>query len=435
MDFNVLDYGAIGDGISNDTIAIQKAIDLASINKGRVILGSNKIYRSGILYFKSNITFYVEKGSMLKMSDKIDDFNYDDSSSIYIVKRPTYDNCDYNGMPTKFFIYGKDLENINITGDGIIDGNEEIFYGKVSENHIEGYFYPRIPLIFFENSKNVNIYNIKLQRSAFWTIHLVGCNGVKIYDMEIENNIKFANSDGIDPDHSKNVLIENCKIKSADDCIVFKTTKANVGYGSLENIVVRNCELESACAAIKFGTESASDFKHVAVRNVKINNSNRGIAIQLRDEGSIYDVSFDDITIDTKRFTDLEWWGKAEPIAITAVRRTKDTKLGSVSNFRFNNIKMNSENGIFIYGENNIRDISLNNIELCLENKTDYDKCIHDIRPAYKEGILKGPLNYLYILGASDIKITNKKFYTKNLYEYLGQESLIINSKNIKIDK
>ena len=70
-------------------------------------------------------------------------------------------NCDYDGLPSKYFFQGKNIENIKITGD-CIDGNEEIFYGKITENAIDGKFYPRIPILYLENVKNFEIINTKL---------------------------------------------------------------------------------------------------------------------------------------------------------------------------------------------------------------------------------------------------------------------------------
>lgn len=94
-----------------------------------------------------------------------------------------------------------------ITGFGKIDGNEEIFYGKVTKWHIDGYFYPRVPLLFLENVRHLTIQQVTLTGSAFWTTHLVGCKEVLIEGIRIINNLRLANCDGIDPDHCNNVRI------------------------------------------------------------------------------------------------------------------------------------------------------------------------------------------------------------------------------------
>ena len=232
-------------GLADDTKQIQEAIDKCySAGGGKVIFSKNVVYRTGLLHIKDNVELYFEDNSILKASDNIESFNIAGNKSIdVLVNQPTWENCDYTGAPTKFFLYAKDAKNISISGNGMIDGNEEIFYGKIGQYHIDGYFYPRVPMIFFENCENVKIHNIQLQRSGFWTTHLVGCKNVDIDSVKIINNLKLANCDGIDPDHCQNVKINNCYIEGADDCVVFKTTSNAKKYGPCENIEVSNCTL------------------------------------------------------------------------------------------------------------------------------------------------------------------------------------------------
>lgn len=426
MDFYVRSFGAVGDGKTSDTIAIQKAIN--ECNKkggGRVIFDLNGVFCCGMIKLMDNVELHINKGSKLMAIDDLNEFNMSNNiQEDKLVTSPTYENCDYTGQPTKFFLYAKDCSNISITGGGAIDGNEENYYGTVTKWHIEGYFYPRVPLIFFENCKNVNIINITLQRSGFWTTHLVGCDGVLVENVKILNNLRLANCDGIDPDHCKNMVIRNCHIEAADDCIVFKTTEGARKYGACENIEVSNCTLVSTSAAIKFGTESVCDFKNIRIHDCKIIGSNRGISFQLRDEGSISDISFNNIEIETRRFSPLHWWGKAEPIAITAVRRRKDTNVGFISNISFNNIKMDSENGIFIHGEKhvNISNLRFTNLDLLIKAKTNWEKDTHDLRPSEEYGIINNPLNALYAKNAKDICF--KKF------NYIIDESIISEAKD-----
>ena len=98
--------------------------------------------------------------------------------------------------------------------------------------------------------------------------------------MKIINNRKFLCTDGIDPDCSKNIIIRNCYIESADDCIVFKSTKYASKYGDNSNIQVSNCELKSTSAAIKFGTETIGKINNITINDVIIKDTNRGIAFK-----------------------------------------------------------------------------------------------------------------------------------------------------------
>lgn len=390
IDYNVLSFGAVGDGKTNDTIAIQAAID-ACCQKGggRVVFPGGHTYRSGALVLCSNLELHLQMGAVLQSSDNLEDYRlFGGSDAPEKREVPSYVNCEYAGAPTHYFLYAKDCQNLAITGLGVIDGNEDIFYGEVTKWHIEGSFYPRAPMLFIENTDHLTIRDVTLRRSAFWTVHMVGCRDVLISGIRILNNLRMANCDGIDPDHCQNVRIDGCHIECADDCIVFKNTAAAMQYGPCENIVVSNCTLTSTSAAIKFGSESEALFRNILVENCVISHSNRGISLQLRDPGSIENVIFQNLTISTRLFKDM-FWGQAEPIAITVLRRKPETQVGTVRNIRFSNILCEGENGILIYGEEPgmIENIRFDGVSLHLQRKTDHPIGIHDLRPTF------GPLS------------------------------------------
>jgi len=440
MIYNVDNYGALGDGTHNDTAAIQSAIDDCHKNGGgRVILSGGKTYRSGTLILPSYTELYLETGSVLKGSDNLEDYNVlglhrpDSSKS----GTPSYENCDYTGMPTLYFLYAKDSEYVSITGNGIIDGNEELFYGTVTPYHIDGKFYPRVPLVFMEHVSHLTLTGITLARSAFWTTHLVGCEDVLISGIRILNNLRMANCDGIDPDHCKNVRITDCHIECADDCIVFKNTAAAMQYGACENIVVNNCTLISTSAAIKFGTESEAPFRNITVSNCCISRSNRGIALQLRDKGCIENVTFSNLTIDTRLFSREHFWGKAEPVSITALPRTASTQVGYIRNVLFHNIHCTSENGIVIYGNTtrNISDISFDHVDVRLCSKTHWEKNTLDIRPCEKDGLRSCGLTGIYARNAERITFGNWRLdVDASVQDVFAKETDIDDCENIKIN-
>lgn len=408
MIYNVHDYGAIGDGTHNDAPAIQAAIDACHNNGGgRVVLSGGHTYRSGTLVLRSYVELHLEMGAVLQGSDYLEDYNLfgKGKTSYEGISIPTYENCEYTGQPTLFFLYAKDCEYISITGSGKIHGNEEIFYGTVTKWHIDGSFYPRVPLLFLEHITHLTITQVTLTKSAFWTTHMVGCEDVLIDGIRVLNNLRLANCDGIDPDHCKNVRIVNCHFETADDCIVFKNTAHSMQYGACENIVVSNCTMISTSAAIKFGTESEAPFRNISVQNCSISRTNRGISLMLRDAGCIENVTFSNLNIDTRMFSKTHWWGEAEPIAITAVRRKEDAPVGYIRNITFENIHCTGENGILIYGDasQNISNINFDRISLHLVKRTPWSKDNHDLRPCLHDGILKGSLNAVYARGATNI--------------------------------
>ena len=124
----------------------------------------------------------------------------------------------------------------------------------------------------------------------------------------------------------------------------------------------------------------------------------------MRDGGSIYNISFENIKIETKRFSSREWWGKAEGVHISNLERYSNVKLGNIYNLNFNNIEIRGESGIFIYGDN-IYNIQFNEIKIFLENKTDYEKNLYDLRPYDKEYIIRDKLGVIYAYKAKNIII------------------------------
>lgn len=420
MDYNVLDFGAAGDGFTNDTAAIQAAIDVCRRDGGgRVILPSGKVFRSGTLILCSNLELHIETGAVLKGSDRVADYRLVTvaSGSSEFRNVPSYEDSTYTGAPNHYFLFGKDCENLVITGYGRIDGNEEIFYGDVTKWHIEGNFYPRVPMLFLENVSHLTVRDVTLANSGFWTVHLVGCQDVLIDGIRILNNLRMANCDGIDPDHCRNVRIANCHIECADDCIVFKNTAAAMQFGPCENITVTNCTLISTSAAIKFGSESEDVFRNILVENCCISRSNRGISLQLRDKGSIENVAFHNITIDTRLFHKDMFWGQAEPVAITVLRRKEDTAVGSIRNIRFSNLFCTAENGILIYSErpDAVSGISFDHVTLNLRNKTHHEKGFHDLRPSFGPKFTGTDLSYVYAHNAASVHFSNCSFHAESL--------------------
>ena len=400
MEYNVLNFGAVGNGTANDTAAIQSAIDACAKTGGRVVFPGGHTYRTGALILCSNLELHLEMGATLKGSDDLKDYRLDRcaAGSAEMRNIPSYEDCTYTGAPNHYFLYGKDLENIAVTGLGRIDGNETLFYGEVTKWHIEGAFYPRAPMLFLENCSQVTLRDVTLANSAFWTVHLVGCQDVLISGIRILNNLRMANCDGIDPDHCRNVRISDCHIECADDCIVFKNTAAAMQYGPCENITVTNCTLISTSAAIKFGSESEALFRNILVQNCVISRSNRGISLQLRDKGSIENVSFQNITIDTRLFKREMFWGQAEPIAITALPRLPSTQVGTIRNISFRDIFCTSENGILLYAaeQGGISDIRFENLHLTLRSSTKHEKGYHDLRPTFRQPFTDRGLHHVY---------------------------------------
>ena len=386
--YNVVDYGAVGNKIVDDAKAIQQAIDECSANGGgTVLLPANHTFMSGPLCLKSNVDLHLEATAVLLA-------NPDEG----IYKLSAFGENRGEGM---MWIYANGADNISITGKGTIHGNGIAFMGKELDDSYElkpvTTFDPRPHVLTLTDVKNLTIRDITIRDGAYWTVHLIGCDGAVIDGISLLNNLKIRNGDGIDLDHSRNVRISNCHITSGDDCICLKNRREFEQYGPCHDITVTNCVMTSRSCAIKIGSENMASIYNVVFDNCVITRSNRGLGIQNRDEGTVTDVMFSNIIMDCQLWSDV-WWGKAEPIYVTSYPRAngnhKDAnwrfpkgetvgRCGEVSRIYFNNIVANSENGCFVGGdiEGKVNNVHFSNVRLVRKKVTAYEGGAIDLRP------------------------------------------------------
>lgn len=426
--YSIADYGAIGDGKTNNAVALQKAIDAASnAGGGKVVVPAGATYLTGPFNLKSNIEFEVQVNARVLASP--DEKLYTQSAF-----------KDNKGEGT-IWIGGQNLNNVTLCGAGTLDGNGISFMGaELEDSYVLKPFNivdPRPHLLTIVGGKNIRIRDLNIKNSAYWTVHLIGCNDVAIDNITLLNSLKVRNSDGIDIDHSKNVRISNCYIESGDDCICLKNRREYEEFGSCENIVVSNCTMSSRSCAIKIGSENMDRISRVLINNCIITKSNRGIGIQNRDEGTVSDVIFSNILIDSHLFSDV-WWGKAEPIYVTAYRRAngnnKDAgwrfpkgqtegRIGKVSNITFSNIKSTSESGVYIGGETPgmVSNIMFDQVDLNITKTTNIPGGVYDRRPSKVEGLIKAKVAGFYLDESENITIRNSSVtWGANRPDYFG---------------
>lgn len=359
--FNVLQYGAVGDGNTLDTDAIQKAIDEAAKtgNGAQVLIPAGHKFLIGTLELKSGIDFHLQGDAELLVSTN---------------------QADYSGEAA---VIANGTNDLTISGTGSINGRALEFmshYDKPNEWWIFKEWRPK--LFILTKCTDLKVLNITINKAPMWSLHMLGCENVLIDGVKIHNNLDVPNCDGVDPDHCRNVEIRNCEISCGDDAIVVKATRQAEDYGPSANIHVHDCILETQDSGVKIGTETTQDIYNVVFERCEIKTSCRGLTIQLRDEGDVYNIVFRDITFKS-RYHSAPWWGRGEAISFTAIPRTTETKIGTIHNIIVENVTGTSENSVRINGtkESRINNVRFENVNVTLNRWTNYPGNLFDNRP------------------------------------------------------
>ncbi|MRX69427.1 Polygalacturonase [Flavobacterium resistens] len=372
---NILKLGAKGDSISNNKSVFDKAMALCRKNNGGTIVVPKGIYKiNGPIHFVSNVNLKIEKGAKIKFSDNPKDY-------LPMVLTSWEGTMLYNYSP---LIYAYECSNIAITGEGTIDGeggniwksfkskeeagknrSREMNHNNVAlkDRKFGESCFLRPQMIQFFNCKNLLIENIRIENSPFWCLHLLKSQSITIRGINYKS-LNY-NNDGIDPEYSKNVLIENVTFNNGDDNIAVKAGRDHEGRANTttpsENIIIRNCNFKGLHGVV-IGSEMSAGVQNVFVENCKtIGYLKRGIYLKTNADrgGFIKNIFVRNIQLD-----EVE-----DCIYITANYHGEGSGFQSdISNVHFSDIVCNkaSESGIVIQGFPNkkIRNISLKNIEI-----------------------------------------------------------------------
>lgn len=296
--FNISNFGAREDAdAQTNKAAINAAIDSANVNGGGVVFVPEGKWLTGPITLKSNVNLHVSSGSTLIFSTVYEDY------LPAVLTRWEGVDC-YNLHP---LIYAYDQSNIAITGTGVIDGqgSEEFWWfmkgreiygwreGLISQelggrNRLLEYDQQQVDvenrvmnindglrpqLINVYKCKNVLIEGVTLRNSPFWVIHPLMVDGMTVRNVAIDSH--GPNSDGCDPESSKNVVIENCFFDTGDDCIAIKSGRNYDGRRwnmPSENVIVRNCRMKNGHGGVVIGSEISGGFSNLWVENCKMDS-------------------------------------------------------------------------------------------------------------------------------------------------------------------
>jgi polygalacturonase len=315
---DITTHGAIGDGKTLNTKAIRAAVDQCAAQGGGTVVVPAGTFLTGTVELKSNITLSLSPGAILRGSSNIDDY-----------PPVAFRHNELGEVRSLLWAIGQ--TDLRITGSGVIDLNDAAFIdfsqyrsdpGMASgvdldeaqrQETVASHARPRpTQPLFFRNCQRVRIDGVTIRNAPCWTITLAMCRDVKLSHLTIDNNLRTPNCDGIHCCACKDVIITDSLISAGDDCIAL--TCITDWDEVCENVVVANCIMTSRSAAIRIGHE-ASKVRNVNVSNIIVNDTNRGIAIFVRDRGWVENVRIDNALLQT-RFIAGGWWGKGEPLVL-----------------------------------------------------------------------------------------------------------------------
>ena len=356
-EFNVRDIGAVGDGVTKDTAAVQKALDACVGTGGRVIVPAGT-YLIGTIRLKDRTELRLEKGATLLGSPDLRDYNADDAY-------PQNFGSKAERWSGKHLVLALEAKGVAITGEGTIDGNGASFMAEPSEkmprydivwrhgylttNGRQEGFRPGQEIAFVECA-NVRVEGVTLRNMAMWTCFFHGCENVTVRDVRVRNDMRFANTDGFDFDTCRNVVATGCDIVSGDDAFAIRCCPGRLRDKSkrvCENIVVSNCTSATAASGIRVAVGDG------AVRNVRfcdyrMKEAGHALLVQSKYPTTKYrgldieDVEFSNFTIENS------------PAPILVIAGTPDAS-AKLRNVVFRDIRATFDGRVMIAGEENLR--------------------------------------------------------------------------------
>lgn len=272
----IRDFGAVGDGVTINTAAIQSAIDTCTARGGGRVSVTDGIYKTGTIYLKDNVTLYIENGAVLKGSPDISDYATDTHKNMY-KNEPHMDRC---------LIFARGTKSFAIEGFGTIDGNghREYFNGKTG----------RPMLMRFVNCRDIHIRNVTIINPAAWVSAWLCCEEIVVDGIHIHSRVN-GNGDGLDFDGCSNVRVSNSSFDTSDDSICLQASDPDK---PCKDVVVTNCIFESKWAGMRIGLLSRGDFESVCVSNCTFKNiDDSGLKIQMNEGGAMKNMVFSNLVM------------------------------------------------------------------------------------------------------------------------------------------
>jgi polygalacturonase len=291
--FDVRSFGAIGDGLTLDTAAIQAALEACRrAGGGEVYLPAGR-YLCGTLDLPGGTLFNISHGATLLGSPRIADYTRD----------PRGRDGDQTGY---HLLHIADTSRVTVCGGGTIDGQGPAYWdtpenpvplmlpmvdGRPAWRNFRLAYSPTdqrpSPMLNIYKSEDIRVEDITLTNSAGWALNMMLSRRVRVRGVNILNPMDGPNTDGIDINACQDVLISDCKIENGDDSIVMFTLP---NTGPCERITVTNCILSTRCCAVKWYTGCGYPMRHFNFSNITVHNSERALGIYLSNGAQLEDL-------------------------------------------------------------------------------------------------------------------------------------------------
>jgi hypothetical protein len=354
MGINIIDYGAVGDGKTLCTEAIQRAVNAARQTSAGITVPPGT-FLTGTIDI-SGVSMHLEKGAALKGSPNMEDY-----------PPQPYIHNEFRAVRALLVCY--DSARIVISGEGLIDLNGGVFFNfdkpMLPSMQLTDAQKKECPVsfesrpnqcLFFHQVSHVTLRDITIIGAPCWTITFSECNDVKALNLSIDNSLNIPNNDGIHVSACSGVIISGCHISSADDCLAFSAITN--WEKPCENIVICDCILRSCSKAIVLGYVH-SHVRNVVINNVIIRESNRGFCIMSNPEtGLVENVRASNMIIETQVRAG-NYWGNGEAVFIMALEQAKYVRAEqrparhegvNIRNISMEGIHCHSENALGIIG-------------------------------------------------------------------------------------
>jgi polygalacturonase len=316
--FLVTDFGAAGDNHKVNTRAFAAAIRACNEAGGGQVRVPPGVYKTGPIRLLSHVDFHVAEGAELRFSQEPGDY--------LPLVQTWFEGVEL--MNYSPFIYAFEARNVAVTGQGLLNGqadfdvwwswrgprewkgqksgtstgwqegmpfqqaSRDVLFDMaargvpVEERRFGEGHYLRSAMLEFNRCRNVLVEGVTIRNAAFWSVHPVLCRNVTAREVTIDNPVG-ANADGIDPECCEDVLIEDCRFDTGDDCISLKSGRDHDGRRiatPCRNVIITGCHFSSERSAISCGSESSGGINHIFVENVTASSIFRFFRIKTNDQ-------------------------------------------------------------------------------------------------------------------------------------------------------